>query len=206
MGRIDVVGPQRAQLLAPQRGVVGESEHHTVADRLAPGHLQYSQPLLFAGDPRQLRQPRHQAALATADPAAWGVATPAHRVRLAQTLFHEEVIEQPDWATGTVTSALIGRYRPTGVPRLGSKEDRAEAYRRLLDASTRSFNYAYQFAHLKREVGRAAHKLLLGQIPQTWEISSHLIRALHGVHPVSPGAASPSPVSPVPLADAPRAA
>ncbi|MEV7817373.1 hypothetical protein AB0P05_43050 [Streptomyces flaveolus] len=40
--------------------------------------------------------------------------------------------------TGSVTSALIGRYRPKGVPRLGSKEDRAEAYRRLLDASTRA--------------------------------------------------------------------
>ncbi|MEU1123693.1 hypothetical protein ABZ371_08930 [Streptomyces sp. NPDC005899] len=31
-------------------------------------------------------------------------------------------------ATGSVASALIGRYRPTGIPRLGSKEDRAQAY------------------------------------------------------------------------------
>ncbi|MEU0074113.1 hypothetical protein ABZ027_31930 [Streptomyces sp. NPDC006332] len=84
-------------------------------------------------------------------------------------------------ATGSVTSALIGRYRPTGVPRLGSKEDRAEAYRRLLDASTRSFNYAFQFSHLQREAGRAAHKLLLGQLPQAWEVSGELIGALHGV-------------------------
>ncbi|URZ99452.1 hypothetical protein NCG97_00240 [Streptomyces lydicamycinicus] len=84
-------------------------------------------------------------------------------------------------ATGSVTSALIGRYRPTGVPRLGSKEDRVEAYRRLLDASTRSFNYAYQFSHLQREAGRAAHKLLLGQLPQAWEVSGELIGALHGV-------------------------
>lgn len=84
-------------------------------------------------------------------------------------------------ATGSVTSALIGRYRPTGVPRLGSKEDRAEAYRRLLDASTRSFNYAFQFSHLQREAGRAAHKLLLGQIPQAWEVSGELIGALQGV-------------------------
>ncbi|MFD7758030.1 hypothetical protein [Streptomyces sp. NPDC059757] len=84
-------------------------------------------------------------------------------------------------ATGSVTAALIGRYRPTGVPRLGSKEDRAEAYRRLLDASTRSFNYAFQFSHLQREAGRAAHKLLLGQLPQAWEVSGELIGALHGV-------------------------
>ncbi|GGY40832.1 hypothetical protein [Streptomyces djakartensis] len=84
-------------------------------------------------------------------------------------------------ATGSVTSALIGRYRPTGVPRLGSKEDRAEAYRRLLDASTRSFGYAYQFAHLRREAGRAADKVLLGQLPQLWETTSELMGALHGV-------------------------
>jgi len=84
-------------------------------------------------------------------------------------------------ATGSMASALIGRYRPTGIPRLGSKEDRAQAYRRLLDASTRSFHYAYQFAHLQREAGRAAHKLLLGQLDQSWEISSELISALHGV-------------------------
>ncbi|MFI7358011.1 hypothetical protein ACIBTP_29335 [Streptomyces avidinii] len=84
-------------------------------------------------------------------------------------------------ATGGVTAALIGRYLPTVVPRLGSKEDRAQAYRRLLDASSRSFNHAYQFSHLQREAGRAAHKLLLGQIPQAWEVSSELVGALHGV-------------------------
>lgn len=84
-------------------------------------------------------------------------------------------------ATGSVTAALIGHYRPTGVPRLGSKEDRAQAYRRMLDASTRSFNYAYQFSHLQREAGRPAHKLLLGQLPQMWEVTGELISALHGV-------------------------
>ncbi|MCX4231804.1 hypothetical protein [Streptomyces ortus] len=55
------------------------------------------------------------------------------------------------------------------------------AYRRLLDASTRVFNYAFQFSHLQREAGRAANKLLLGQIPQAWEVSDELIGALHGV-------------------------
>ncbi|MGW6145049.1 hypothetical protein [Streptomyces sp. NPDC055140] len=49
------------------------------------------------------------------------------------------------------------------------------------DASTRSFNYAFQFSHLQREAGRAAHKLLLGQLPHAWEVSSDLIGALHGV-------------------------
>ncbi|OUD00540.1 hypothetical protein [Streptomyces swartbergensis] len=84
-------------------------------------------------------------------------------------------------ATGSVTSALIGRYRPTGVPRLGSKEDRAQAYQRLLDASARSFGYAFQFAHLRREAKRAADKVLMGQLPQVWELSAELIGALQGV-------------------------
>ncbi|WP_107450264.1 hypothetical protein [Streptomyces silvensis] len=84
-------------------------------------------------------------------------------------------------ATGSVTAALIGRYRPAGVPRLNSKEDRVQAYRRLLDASTRSSNYAFQFAHMRREAGRAADPLLLAQLPQLWEVSSELISALNGV-------------------------
>lgn len=37
-------------------------------------------------------------------------------------------------AAGSITSALINRYRPIGVARTGSPEDRAQAYRRFLDA------------------------------------------------------------------------
>ncbi|WP_189103667.1 hypothetical protein [Streptomyces kronopolitis] len=84
-------------------------------------------------------------------------------------------------ASGSLASALIGRYRPTGVPRLGSKEERREAYGRLLDSAARAFGYGYQMAHLRREAGRAANKLLLGQVPQTWEVTSDLIGALNGV-------------------------
>ncbi|WP_073819569.1 hypothetical protein [Streptomyces sp. CB02261] len=78
-------------------------------------------------------------------------------------------------------SALISRYQPAGVPRLGSKEDRAGAYRRLLDASTRAFAYQYQFSNLRREAGWSANKLLVAQMPTMWEISSELISALNGV-------------------------
>ncbi|MFD3997137.1 hypothetical protein [Streptomyces sp. NPDC058583] len=84
-------------------------------------------------------------------------------------------------AAGSPLGALIGRYRPTGIPRLGSKEDRAGAYHRMLDASTRSFAYSYQFANLNREAGRASHKLLTAQMPTMWEISSDRITALNGV-------------------------
>jgi hypothetical protein len=46
--------------------------------------------------PRQPGQPRHQAALRSAHPAARGVTAPAHRVGLAQPFLHQEVAEQPD--------------------------------------------------------------------------------------------------------------
>ncbi|MFF7795521.1 hypothetical protein [Streptomyces sp. NPDC007991] len=39
-------------------------------------------------------------------------------------------------AVGSIASALISRYRPVGVARTGSPEDRAQAYRRFLDATT----------------------------------------------------------------------
>ncbi|MER6696155.1 hypothetical protein ABT289_03095 [Streptomyces fimicarius] len=84
-------------------------------------------------------------------------------------------------AAGGPLGALIGRYRPSGVPRLGSREDRAGAYNRMLDASTRTLAYSYQFANLRREAGRASYKLLTAQIPVMWEISSDLISALNGV-------------------------
>lgn len=41
---------------------------------------------------------------------------------------------------GQIASAVIGSYRLTSVPRLGRKEDRANAYRRLMDASTASIS------------------------------------------------------------------
>ena len=94
--RVNVVGAQRAQLLAPQRGIVGQRQHQAVARRLTAGLLQQPQPLLLARDPRQPGQPRHQAALRSARPAAGGVTAPAHRVGLAQPLLHQEVVEQPD--------------------------------------------------------------------------------------------------------------
>ncbi|WP_228980116.1 hypothetical protein [Streptomyces sp. DH12] len=46
-------------------------------------------------------------------------------------------------AAGGVTAAWIGQYRPVGVPRTGSAEDRAAAYRRLLDASARVWQTGY---------------------------------------------------------------
>jgi hypothetical protein len=57
--RIEIIGPQAAQLFPPQRRIVGQREHHTVTDRLSPEDLQDPQPFGLAGNPRQLRHPRH---------------------------------------------------------------------------------------------------------------------------------------------------
>lgn len=66
MRRIDIVGAQQAQLFPAQRGIVGQGQHHTVADPLIPGRSNEFLPLLVGGDPSQLAQPRDQAPLVRA--------------------------------------------------------------------------------------------------------------------------------------------
>jgi hypothetical protein len=57
---------------------------------------------------------------------------------------------------GAVAGAAIGRYRPAGVPRTGSSEDRAAAYQRLLDAATATQNTLYQFWYIPKDAGEKA--------------------------------------------------
>lgn len=74
-------------------------------------------------------------------------------------------------ATGSVTAAALGRYRPVGVARIGSPEDRAQAYRRLLDAlahvtntqiiyfyTARDFRYEQRRRVVRRAYFYAAHR------------------------------------------------
>lgn len=84
-------------------------------------------------------------------------------------------------SAGSIVSAAIGRYRPAGVPRTGSPEDRAAAYQRFMDAATNTMAHTYLFRHMQREGGRGADKVLIGQIPQVWEAGSELICALNSV-------------------------
>jgi len=95
VGRVEIVGAQRAQLLTAQRGIVGQGEHHAVADGLHGGDGQDVRPLLLGGNPRQLRQPGHQPALIPAAPSAGREAAPTNGIGLAQPLLHEVVVEQP---------------------------------------------------------------------------------------------------------------
>jgi hypothetical protein len=85
-------------------------------------------------------------------------------------------------AAGQITSAIIGRYRPAGVPRTGSSEDRAAAYQRLLDAATHAHSFICLFRHMQRTTsGKAAENFLTTEMPRVWDSGSELICALGGV-------------------------
>lgn len=96
VSRVEIIGAQRTQLLAAQRGVVGDREHQTVADRLLSGDSQDGFPLRIDRYPRQLGQPGDQPALVTARTAAWCVTAPANRGGVPDTFLDQEVVEQPD--------------------------------------------------------------------------------------------------------------
>lgn len=57
--------------------------------------VQQVEPLLFARDPRQFRQPGYQPSLVSAELPAGRVAASADRIGLSQTLLDEVVVEQP---------------------------------------------------------------------------------------------------------------
>ena len=95
VSRVEVVGAKRAQLLAPQGSVIGESEHEAVADRLVTEDGEHVEPLLLGRDPRQLHQAWHEPPVASeAVPGA--IAAASDRVRATETFFDEEVVEEAD--------------------------------------------------------------------------------------------------------------
>jgi hypothetical protein len=99
VARVEIIGAQRAQLLPAQRRVIGQRQHHPVADRLAAADLQDLQPFGLAGNPRQPGHPGHQRpppAASAAETPPGRVTAAAHRVGPADPLLHQEVIEQPD--------------------------------------------------------------------------------------------------------------
>lgn len=72
-------------------------------------------------------------------------------------------------AVGSLGAALVGKYRPIGVPRVGSAEDRAEAYRTFLDAMARAAQDSYMFTDAIRNKTVAAamgsdHRALLSHM------------------------------------------
>lgn len=76
--------------------------------------------------------------------------------------------------------AVVGRYRPVGVPRTGSREDRAEAYRRMLDASTAAWHVVYT-VNVMTHAGRAERRWAATQLTRASEVTMELIGALNHV-------------------------
>ena len=109
MRRVQVVAAQRAQLLPPQRRVVGQCEHHPVSDRLLGDHTEQFQPFGLAGDPRQLHHPRHQWACPSTGPPARRITAPANRIRLPHAFFDQEVVER---RTGTRRCCRVALASP----------------------------------------------------------------------------------------------
>ena len=92
-----MVGAQAAQFLAPQPRVVAEGEHSAVANRLVPSHLQDRAPVRLVRDPGQPGLARDQTSPVAATCAdVRRVAAAADRVRVAQAILDQVVVEQPD--------------------------------------------------------------------------------------------------------------
>ncbi|MFJ4702803.1 hypothetical protein ACIP5N_32085 [Streptomyces sp. NPDC088768] len=77
--------------------------------------------------------------------------------------------------------ALIGHYKPTGIPRVGSAEDRASEYRLMLDASTRGWQIPYASRTLQDLRGGVARRLSEAQWAPSREAAAELIIALNRV-------------------------
>jgi hypothetical protein len=104
-------------------------------------------------------------------------------------------------ATGSITGALVSRYRPAGVPRTGSTEDRAASYQRLLDAISAAQTTIYLFRYLPKNAAdnstqaalpllqpirrafaeRQALEALTPQVGRVFDVSAELLAALGAV-------------------------
>lgn len=62
-------------------------------------------------------------------------------------------------AASTVTRAALSRYRPAGVARVGSAEDRAQSYRRFLDAVAHVLDTQILYFYRRRDVEAARGRL-----------------------------------------------
>jgi hypothetical protein len=98
----------------------------------------------------------------------------------------DPIVSQGLRAGSKVISAALSRYRPAGVARTGSTEDRAQAYRRLLDALTHVGLNANWFYKMNEEAGEAAEPFLNDLLPRLTESGNELACAVNGVRLCAP--------------------
>lgn len=58
-------------------------------------------------------------------------------------------------ASGSVTSARLGRNRSVGIARIGNSEDRTQAYHRFIEAAQRCTFTMFEYFTRRREATRA---------------------------------------------------
>ncbi|WP_150136199.1 hypothetical protein [Streptomyces hyaluromycini] len=98
----------------------------------------------------------------------------------------DPIVSQGVRAGSKVISSALSRYRPVGVARTGSSEDRAQAYRRLLDALTHVGLNATWFYKMREEAGKAAEPFLAELLPRLTESGNELACAVNGVRLCAP--------------------
>ncbi|MEU8742979.1 hypothetical protein AB0C39_04950 [Streptomyces parvulus] len=86
---------------------------------------------------------------------------------------------------GKIGSAALSRYKPVGVARVGSPEDRAQAYKRLLDALVHH-QMAGQYANITAPRG-VTDPLFVDAVNHLMTAGSELLAALAGVQLCAPG-------------------
>ncbi|WP_406152690.1 hypothetical protein OH797_19365 [Streptomyces anulatus] len=86
---------------------------------------------------------------------------------------------------GKIGSAVISRYKPEGVARVGSPEDRAQAYKRLLDATVHHrLNRSY--ADVMTETTDPKHPLFIEAVRELMASGAEMSCAMAGVQLCAP--------------------
>ncbi|MFB7634658.1 hypothetical protein ACFC0M_27425 [Streptomyces sp. NPDC056149] len=89
-------------------------------------------------------------------------------------------------AAGVVTKAALSRYRPAGVARVGSAEDRAQSYRRFLDAIAHVIDTQILYFYRRRDAeavqGRRRRRLHARLVELRDEAWRNYTQAQHEVH------------------------
>ncbi|MFJ2279200.1 hypothetical protein ACIOEZ_34190 [Streptomyces sp. NPDC087866] len=89
-------------------------------------------------------------------------------------------------ATGSITRALLNRYRPAGVARTGSPEDRAQVYRRFLDAITANTLPTHWVRNLHEQGYGSKDELVAHLLTRQVDANIEMLCALDGVRLCAP--------------------
>ena len=195
--RVEVVGPQRAQLLPPQRGVVGQREHHPVTDRLvAERPSSISSHCCSVGIHGNFVSRGTRPRCTPAEPPAGRVAAAADRVGLPHALLDQVVVEQPH-RHQPLLQRRVRQPRPESIDttfaprRLGrdvnSRTNTATCARVAVTGSTPSRSHTSQVLGQPR----AYASIVRGARPRSLHTCSHSPPARAGPAPATSRSAPP---------------